>query len=104
MQEGDQLVHAVTLLRPCAMPPGVGVGRYHATAASPGLGRRGCISALRRSSVEVGVLCPLRVGRIRGPDAGVLLRGDHMAPFVVALGIAGVMLILVGLVGGGFTI
>jgi hypothetical protein len=27
-----------------------------------------------------------------------------MAPFVVALGIAGVMLILVGLVGGGFTI
>src|SRR5690349_20200870 len=27
-----------------------------------------------------------------------------MAPFIVALGIAGVMLILVGLVGGGFTI
>src|SRR5215472_9176545 len=105
MQEGDQLVHAVTLLRPCAMPPGVGVGRCHAVRRKPGgTGRRGCISAVRRSSVEVGVLCPLRVGRIRGPDAGVLLRGDHMAPFVVALGIAGVMLILVGLVGGGFTI
>ena len=67
-------------------------------------GRCECISSLRSSSVAVGVLCPPRVRRIRNPDAGVLLWGDHMAPFVVALGIAGVILILVGLVGGGFTI